>query len=131
MGIYTIPCSGCSKNFSWFSGAADQFCEDCKKPKGSVMNESNKEIEYLNQIIKLQNDMIEMLKAEIGRIKITTIQSPLHNPGPFTGSGYPVNPNPFVPNPGLPINPYVITCGDPTPPGAGGTGMIKESGIAK
>jgi len=80
------------------------------------MNSENKEVEYLNQIIKLQQDMIDMLKAEIGRLKITTIQSPLQPiTSPIIGPGYPVNPNPFIPGtPGNPFNPYIVTCGSPS-----------------
>lgn len=36
MGLYTINCSKCNKEFQWFSGnTKNQMCEDCttKKPK--------------------------------------------------------------------------------------------------
>lgn len=118
MGTYNVNCLGCEKMFPLFSGSNEQFCEECKNPKGTIMNSENKEVEYLNQIIKLQQDVIDMLKVEIGRLKITTIQSPLHNPGLFVGPGNSVNPNPFVPYPHDPLNPFVVTCGDPTPPGS-------------
>jgi len=91
------------------------------------MNNENKEVEYLNQIIKLQQDMIDMLKAEIGRLKITTVQYPLQPiVTPVVGPGYPYNPQPWVPGttPGDPFNPLVVTCGSPS--NGGGTNQSES-----
>lgn len=31
MGLYTISCHMCSKEFLWFSGHSDQRCPECQK----------------------------------------------------------------------------------------------------
>lgn len=130
MGIYEVNCVGCEKSFPWFSGSNKQFCEECKK--GAIMSGENKEIEYLNKIIKLQQEMIDMLKVEIDRLKITNVQLPSPQPivSPVIGPGiYPSNPGPWVPGyPGDILNPFVVTCGDPTSPGAGNS--YSNSGLS-
>ena len=122
MGIYTVNCQGCERPFQWFSGnvSAGQYCEECKKPKESSVKMEYKEVEYLNQIINLQKDLIEYLKAEVARLKSEPVYVPYNplNPNPIIVPGYPPH-NPFiVPNttpsyPGInPLTPpYIVTCG--------------------
>jgi hypothetical protein len=124
MGIYTISCEGCSNKFTWFSGSADQFCDECKKPKSSLIDQEKSESDHLNHIIKLQANIIDLLKAEIERLKGSThiyipnqvIPSPIIGPGQH---------NPFIaPYPTPDLNPFIVTCGDVNP-GSGGTNPTK------
>lgn len=142
MGIFVITCQGCNKVFQWFSGSSDQFCSECKEPKGNPVNMENKEIQHLNQIIELQKEVINLLKEQIQRLKIAnTYPAPyLTNPSPVIAPGSPVSPfiqpldpiHPFQ-QPSYPgINPFVVTCGDPAAIGSGGTtssGVIDTSKV--
>lgn len=91
------------------------------------MSNENKETEYLNQIIKLQGDLIVFLKAEVERLKVCSYYYGVGSPSPQTpiiGPG--INtPNPFIEPyhspaapywgivPPVPTPPYTVTSTDP------------------
>lgn len=108
MGICTINCASCQKPFQCFSGSISvgQFCEECKKPKeeNHMNNNESKEIDYLNQIIRLQNQIIDLLRVEVDRLKTASIYYPPINPTPIIGPGLTIPHNPFIvqyPDPGI------------------------------
>ena len=70
------------------------------------MSTENKETEYLNQIIKLQNELINFLKGEVERLKVAPVYYPPVNP-----FQEPYNPTQQPPYPGTGINPWIITSG--------------------
>ena len=81
------------------------------------MNNENKEVNYLNQIIELQKQMIDFLKSEVERLKTAPVYyAPLTNPNPIVGPGLsPANPNPFINpfQPSYPTTPWIVTCQNP------------------
>ena len=121
MGFYPVECLSCHKPFRWFSGSHTQICIECEKPKKEemIMNNETKETEYLNQIIKLQGDLISFLKAEVERLKVSSYYygtDPLGPQNPIVGPG--INtPNPFIEPYYQPTAPYWGTIQPiPTPP---------------
>ena len=49
MGLYSIPCRQCNKNFMWFSGNhMDQRCADCKAKDTIIWETGDKNFDTAN-----------------------------------------------------------------------------------
>ena len=161
MGIYVVDCVSCKKSFQWFSGTVSttgQVCPECQKPqetpkKSKKMNNQKEQIESLKQVISVQTDLINYLKAEVERLKVSQIYINGQPNVDIGKIGTPSNPTlplspwwqpwvsqgPYPQYPGQPLTPpYVITSGtqpiipDPNihigdPPGPIGGASVSSS----
>jgi hypothetical protein len=142
MGIYSINCPNCNKEFQWFSGnVANQLCPDCSGlnaikaqmncdiEKVNNMDYEQLHLDSLNRVIAIQNEFIAYLKAEVERLRAPQInltpptypQYPSYPIGPYGGAGTSA-PQPLQP-------PFIVTCGDPGPIASGGTTNQALTGV--
>lgn len=137
MGLYTVPCNSCHKQFIWFSGSLDQRCQECiegsRKLIEDTLNLSESNVMYkeltleqqlidtLKSAIAAKDDLIDHLKKEIQRLN----SNPIFFPPlavPNTSPVNPLNPFPMMPTyPGIlpqqpwqPLQPPYIVTSDTT-----------------